>query len=844
MNSFLKKSVITIAMFAASFASASHACGPEVPEKYLSFFSAQFIGYAPLKESLRVRRFIQEADSLPAGLRDANNNILNPYWANPRDRANLLEWKAYLETNKIAWFSDSPGSYHALSYLIYKFDLTALGNIHQNRNDAQNNPLSEYTRKTFQRLQISQNEYDFLYHTDWLFTSIAKQKDIMEYLQFAKACEVRAFDQSRDDGWGEDEPFDPAAMRELIEEGKARYAACSSEWLKMRYAYQVVRLARYLREFDEAVALYDELAAPLQVESIIRNWALEHATASLCFLGRAAAASPLIAQVFEDAPELRRTAYYCFDQDALASDALAASPHEKAMLWTIAARRRGNRLSFEPLRRVYALAPQSALVESLLVRALLDYEEAEFSRHLEKPDDFALDTAYLAEFEQFVLDASKQQNVRRPALWLLAAGYLRFMRAFADNRYTDAAKLFQQAEDAAENDAQIRHQARLLRHVVKLYQPGRINNTFTASFYPELQWLADQGETVIFQTVMTALGQKFLLQDDVPQAVCCFYAGNNAYWPSGTDLMEMRAPGNLVLDMYADAKDAERLLKFMNQSTFSAFDSFLLRYLPLTQEAVLDVWGTHLLRQHDFTEAAAVFDRIAPNYWERDNHCGESWEGGDFCVKQFETSFFDNAHRVSERFAHTNKVDFIKQVNALEQQARRDRAHAAEYYRQIANAFYNTPYWGYSGVLWNGSLIWSYKYEYGAEFNRYDNEGNLLEEHGVAYPFNMPALKRAMLKREQTFLHAYGTRAIALEYYQKALKAAKDDELAAEALAMSQECVVRPTLASISSGNFLPKNADYFRELHKEYANTAFHQRLLEECPQFAEYVRKSFSEK
>ena len=242
MTSLLKTSLIAAAMFATNFSNTAAACGPEIPEKYLSFFSTQFIGYAPLKESLRVRPFFDDdAAELPAGLRDENNIIRNPYWANPRDRANLLEWKAYLETNKIAWLSDSPGSYHALSYLIYKFDLTAFGNIHQHRNDAQNNPLSEYTRKTFQRLQVSQYEHDFLYHTDWLFTSISEQSELVEYLQFAKACEVRAFDQSNDDGWGERDPFDPAAMRELIEEGKARYAACSSEWLKMRYAYQVVR---------------------------------------------------------------------------------------------------------------------------------------------------------------------------------------------------------------------------------------------------------------------------------------------------------------------------------------------------------------------------------------------------------------------------------------------------------------------------------------------------------------------------------------------------------------------------------------------------------------------------
>ena len=837
MNSLLKKSLF-IAALTLHAAKIGYACGPEIPEKYLSFFSTQFIGYAPLKESLRVRKFIDADINIPVTLRNKSDAIRNPYFAHPRDRANLLEWKEYLETNDIIWIGNSNMRFEALAYVIYQFDPVVFANIQAYLWDDENHPLQVAERSTFKNFYIPQNEErDFLYEVDSLFDEISKRQDIMDYLLFAKACEVHAFNRS----WDERGELAPVSIQHLIEKGKQRYNT-ADYFLKMRYAYQVVRLARYLRKYDEAVVLYDELVAPLQVESIIHYWALEHKTASLCYLGRAAEASSLIAQVFEKAPELRETAYYCFDKDALRNGTLTASPHEKAVLLAIEALGRGDRLSFEPMRRVYEFAPKSGFVESLLIRHLLDYEEREFSRFLEKSDGVALDTAYLAEFEQFVLDAAKQNNVRRSALWHLAAGYLRFIRAFADQGYADAAELFQQAEDAAGNDTQVRHQARLLRHVVKLYQPGRITKKFTASLYPELQWLADQRETVILQTVMTALGQKFLLQDDIPQALCCFYAANNTIlWPEALN-EQKQAMANLLLDMYADDKDAERLFSFMNQSSFSAFDSFLLRYLPLTQEAALDVWGTHLLRQHEFERAAAIFERIAPAYWERDNACGQSWEGGKFCAKQFQTSFFDNAYHESDRFIRTNKAEFTKQIIALEQQARRDRARAAEYYWQIANAFYNTPYWGYSGTLWRGSLVWSYKYEYGAELNRYDNDGNILKEHGVEYPFNTPALKQAMLRRERVFTQEYGTRAFALEYYQKSLRAAHDDELAAELLAMSQKCVNELTMTSISRGHSLRENAEnYFRPLHEHYQKTAFYQRLLEECPQFKEYVRQHF---
>jgi tetratricopeptide (TPR) repeat protein len=490
---------------------------------------------------------------------------------------------------------------------------------------------------------------------------------------------------------------------------------------------------------------------------------------------------------------------------------------------------------------VYEFAPQSGFVESLLIRHLLDYEETEFSPFLETPDELTLDTKYLAEFEDFVIDAAKQQAVRRPALWYLAAGYLRFMRAFADNGYPEAAKLLRQAEDTAEQDSQIFHQARLLRHVVKLYQQKRIRSSFNDSLYPELQWLADRGETVIFQSVMTALGQKFLLQGELPYAVCCFYAANhNILWPEAR-LEHKQSAANLVLDMYADDKGVEALHAFMTQRSYTAFESFLLRYLPLTQEEVLDVWGTHLLRQGRFKQALQVFERIEPLYWERENFCGESWQAGSFCAKQFRTSFFDNTQQRPGRFVRTNKAEFIRQIVSLEQQARRDRAQAGEYYRQIANAFYNSSYWGYTGVLWNGSLIWSFDYEYGADFRYYYAQRDPAQKNFVKFPFNRPDLKQSVLRREKVFRQTYGTRDFALKYYQQALKAARDDELAAELLAMSQKCVDEPAMTSISSPDFVPENADYFRKLHEDYSHTTFYEELLAECPQFKAYLRENF---
>ena len=74
------------------------------------------------------------------------------------------------------------------------------------------------------------------------------------------------------------------------------------------------------------------------------------------------------------------------------------------------------------------------------------------------------------------------------------------------------------------------------------------------------------------------------------------------------------------------------------------------------------------------------------------------------------------------------------------------------------------------------------------------------------------------------------------------MSGADDDELAAEMLAVSQLCNIRAFTRLHNYGKRLPPpTRDYFRELHARYGKTKFHQRLLEECPQFKEYVRQHF---
>lgn len=836
-----------IASLNAFLPSFSLACPVYVPEKYLSFFSAQFIGYARLRNDLRVQRYAQLDE----------RETPRPYYIENRSiYANLNEWLDYLQARGITQQASLP----ALADLIYQLDGKTLVTLFEQR--------GTLDKAAIARLAAQYPNVASMRDAAALIAEIAAHdRSIIEYLTFMKTCYEAEIiilpdndDEEEEDaaprlndiddpGRTWDEPpirvvqvsvqanrtprLNPSA---LIAQGVEAYHRCDSDWLKIRYAYLVMVVARYAEQFEQVAALYDELIEPLDLRSRIRYWALEQKAGALAALGRISEAKSLFYDVHANAPERHASVRDSFlELNVTIAEEPLTSPHDIARMWANKGLETYRR-HLEPARRVYEFAPQSAFLESLLIWALLKCEEVEIAEFLERPEHATLDLEYLAEFREFALSVARAGNVRRPALWQLAAGYLAFMESFGGQHDADAAALLKQAERMAGNDLAIRHQARLLQYVVKLYQPGRINKRFLEALASELQWLKEQGEITILQTVMTALAQKLLLQDDVPLAICCLYAANDTMIYPDADSLEKRAIAHFALDMYATERDVERLHAFMNQASYSAFERFALSYLPLRRDELLDVWGTRLLRQHAFERALHVFEQISPTYWDAENSCDHSWEWSDdlVCVKTFRTSFFDNKYHKAEQFFSTTKLEFTRAILQLEAQARRDRVHVAEYYRQIANAFYNTPYWGYAGTLWRGSLVHMFKYVYGAD-------GGWHEKQSVDYPFN-GTLKERILQREKDFLQTYATRTIAMEYYRKALRATRDDSLTEEILAMMRQCAEKPTTAKMHHYNLQGKRlfpkAEFYDEIiqHKQ---TAAYRKLLEECPAFQDYARQ-----
>ena len=107
----------------------------------------------------------------------------------------------------------------------------------------------------------------------------AKCVEVTDYLIFAKQCEP--FVTRPTDPFAETPPR-TAEMESLIEVGLAAFPDVESHYVRLRYAYQLIRLAHYLGAYDYVLELYDYLLPKIDADpSLIYDWIEGHRAGAL-----------------------------------------------------------------------------------------------------------------------------------------------------------------------------------------------------------------------------------------------------------------------------------------------------------------------------------------------------------------------------------------------------------------------------------------------------------------------------------------------------------------------------------------------------------------------------------
>lgn len=228
-------------------------------------------------------------------------------------------------------------------------------------------------------------------------------KQIIKYLQYAKTLEPYALENTKTWETVRVDPPSKEKYKILIEEGMQLWKACNYDELRLRYGYQLVRLAHYSGNNEEALELFDKYVTPVRKEHIIYYYALEQKGGVLYNLGRNAEANYLFCQVFDHSDCRKKVAYNSIriqdNVDWNQTYDLCKTDREKAVLYAM---RGYNTFSneTEEMRNILQICPDSPYIKLLALR------------YMNKMERFILDKFYNTEKDDrpFISDSFSKEE--------------------------------------------------------------------------------------------------------------------------------------------------------------------------------------------------------------------------------------------------------------------------------------------------------------------------------------------------------------------------------------------------------------------------------------------------
>ncbi len=805
-----------------------------------------------LREDLDVRESDSETD---ANIREWSASYFNErvpyegvYWLVYKSTPSELDLTRLAVTDRTAIPVPDSTAVHTAREYLRQFDELNADNHRQ-----RNSPY--FTERREQAVEELRTEERRVYDGELALRFLVDKADVqlLDYLRFAKQCESVDWQQ---DPW-EPVSSDTSLMIRLLDSGSALHNRCRSQYLRLRYAYQLVRLAQYANQPDRALKLYDELVTPNPAKSLIRSWAMGHRAGALRALGRYPESVYWFARQFDADPSRRELALRDIPHTwspALwdSTLAFAHSDHERAVLWMVRAIRE-YRLSIDALRNIYRLEPDSPMLEALLIRELGRVErflyddrqtrdfvmpasdDGHHSYHWDRTENgsdwmirrtgppYGWDTLvftsaspaetvpgaeYVQSFREFVESAGQSTRIRTPALWSMAAGYLDLM-----NRHFDRANdELDHALSIAGDRYELRHQIQLLRYLSNVIRGSDVGTTASDAYLSALQWYRSKQDSrygrwgyPTYDHAMMALGRNYLIHNDVPHAILAFNAADD------------ETTRNVLLDIYSSDDELARLYQMVSAGGADSLERRLLGEFSLDTAALLDLRGTRLLREGRFRDALALFERIPEGHWNSDGSDSTEW-------RRFES---DTDHQIMDNYFGTGpQTNYTKLsltralVDQLSNAAR--GTNPSDAYARIANLLFNTPFWGYADVVWNGDWTWEMRFSYVSP---------------DVYPFNIDGVAQRMDTAQDRFMRQYGSRLLAGTYYRKAMQSATNPEKAARYAWLADYCLVNPQTSLHETTRPPKREFAGFAELSTRLRSAKFARQILSQCEVYRGWI-------
>ena len=328
---------------------------------------------------------------------------------------NIEEWKKYLGL-----------SYEDTQYLVFK----------SSRDDLQN--LTKGKAASDKKLAFATPEF------------VKKHKQALLYLAYVKYLEpyMRIIPDPDLDvyNWWWDEKYEHNAGELDYDKVKTvltrSWNAESDKELKLRYGYQLVRLAHYTRRYKEALQLFDQYVKPLNMNTEMYYYALSQKAGALRGMGETEKANREFIHVFTNSTDLKTVAYSSMtfgeENDINFADfvASAADNDERNEIYFMMGYSDFNN-PINEIEKIVANNPDAIQAKVLMVRAVNMIERSLLSTSLSwNPEDNKSrypswsndDSNAKAFFNQALrLSDGQRRKASDTNFWNLVSSYLHFL---------------------------------------------------------------------------------------------------------------------------------------------------------------------------------------------------------------------------------------------------------------------------------------------------------------------------------------------------------------------------------------------------------------------------------
>lgn len=614
-----------------------------------------------------------------------------------------------------------------------------------------------------------------------------------DYLLYAKACEPYV---TRRDPW-EQPQLMYQDMSDLIEQGLTAFDGVASHYIRLRYAYQIIRLAHYSKQYERVLELCQNLLPKVDNDpSIVEDWILGHRAGAMMALGQRVEASYLFSRLFATCPSKRESAYLSFsvrtDAEWDACLALCKSPAEEATLFAIRGSFSDSKRLVE-MKHIYERDPSSPYLTLFLVQELRKLEREllglSFNPNRQQNKFYygvpAADAGQQAiRLQQFVTQVLQEGVLQKVELWRIAQGYLAMLagnfydaqRSFEAARRMDLPDILKQQLDAFELalfvntlvdiDEEDENEIYNLQRSDAAYQAFEDFSPFVRDRLIQLYESSGQlGKAFLMQYPLSHLKANMkpeLLEDLLV-------------------LVRKPSPSKLEIQMIADG-DSTILDELLNMKT------------------------SYFIAEYKFEAALATMKRM-----KRVN-----WSNYGF-FNPFVERFRDCVHcPLPTNVPIYTKGELLEILLDKQYQARAGTGNLGVLYYEIGLALYNMSYFGQA---WKAADF----YRSGASLRTsYLRDGDNVTPHPV-FPYG----NRENFDCSRARL-----------YFERARVTTDSTELAAKATFMAAKCERNEYYVNRWRPDAV-QTFENFELLQQNYANTDFYQQVLKECLYFRAYATR-----